>query len=114
MQWTRAVGGQQVTEIQRERWIINSIAVGVAGRKRDVAPALVLGRLKEKKIDSVGRRRAVVDSVRRFCGNRDVAAECGCQIMIGHAVLEKVLQHGRDRGDRERSAHRVPSLRDLR
>jgi hypothetical protein len=34
--------------------------------------------------------------------------------MIGDAVLDKILQNGRDRGERKWSAHRVPSLRDLR
>ena len=102
MQWTRSIGGKQVTEIQGQRWIIDSIALGITGRKCDVAPALVLSRLKEKKIDPVRRGRAVVDSVRRFRRNRDAATECGGQIVIGDAVLDEILQNGRDRGERKR------------
>jgi len=91
VQWTRAVGGEQITKVQRQRWTIDSIAVGVAGRKGDVAPGLVLSRLKKEKIDAVRRGRAVVDSVRRFCRYRDTATECGGQIMIGDTVLDKIL-----------------------
>src|SRR5262249_12390422 len=114
MQGTRSVGGKEITQVERQRWIADSLVVGIARRKGNVTPALVLSRLEQEQIDPVRRRRAFVDSVRRVGRNRDVAAAARSKIMIGDAVVDKILQNSGDRSECKWSAHRPPSCRDLR
>ena len=112
MEGTRAIGREQIAQVEREVGIGNTVPVGRARRQGQIAPALILGCLKKEKIDSIRRSRADVDAIRRLRGNGDVAAENSGQ--IGHAVLQKILQDSSHGGDGERRAHRVPSFRDLR
>src|SRR5262249_21020021 len=65
MQGTRSVGGKEITQVERQRGVAGSLAVGIARRKGNVTPALVLSRLEQEKIDPVRRRRDVVGSIER-------------------------------------------------
>ena len=99
------VGGQQVVQIERERRVREPVAVGRARGQTEVAPALIFGRLEEKKIQPVRRRRGERNAIRRLGGDGHIAAENRGKIVLDDAVLQKAPQPGADRGDGERRAH---------
>ncbi|KAF5409222.1 MAG: hypothetical protein Udaeo2_05830 [Candidatus Udaeobacter sp.] len=114
MEIGRAVGSEQVAEVERERWVGDAVAIGVVRGQIVIAPTLIFGRLEEEQIDPVGRSGAVLDPVGRFGRNLDGSVENAVESIFGDAVLEEFLQHCRDGGDSEWTAHRAPSFRCLR
>jgi len=82
----RAIGGEEITEVERERRVRHSIAVGVPSRKVSITQALIFGRLEQEEIDPVGRRISIQDAIGRFRRNLDRAIQDAVEPVLGDAV----------------------------
>ena len=87
----RAVSGEEVAEVERERRVGDAVAVRRARRQLVVAPALVLGRLEKEEVDSVRRSGAVVDAIGRLRGNFDGSVEDAVESIFGDAILQEIF-----------------------
>ena len=109
LQLLHAVGGEQVVQVQRQRRVGGAAAGGVARRQQGVAQCHVGRGLVQEEVQARPRARAVQrDGVGRQGRNGDAGTQRVGDLVLDDAAVEQVAQHGRDAGDGQRVAHRVP------
>jgi hypothetical protein len=104
----RAVGGEQVVQVEAQRRVRDALAARVVRRQADVAPAEIRRHLVEEQVQAVRLRLpGQQHAVGRECRDRDVPRE----LVVDDAVVQDVLEHGGHRREGERVAHdrRIPS-----
>ena len=106
----RAIGADEVVQIQRQRRVGQALAArGVARWQALVAPAEVGCHLVQKKIDlSIVRAPCLGHAVGWQRADVDRTAEHATDVVIDQTVVQYVAQHGRDTGDRQSRAHARP------
>ena len=106
-----AVRRQQVMQVEGQRRIADSLAGSVARRQTDITPGGVRRDLIEKKVEATSAVSgfASIASIRSG-GNALTTRHCPRrpEVVVDHAVVEQILQHGGHGGDGQRGAHVFP------